>query len=427
MARSEENSLTLGCAYWPRRKGPWFWDEGFDRGEVRGELEHVADLGCRLVRVLLPWATFQPQATLVNSTAFDRFEHVLDAAEGAGLTVVPTLFVGLFGGTRFVPRWLLRASAARGQALPEPEPRPRTISEEWLYPGAIQNFYEERALLEAQRFLIRELAGYFGPHPALAAWDLGGGDVIAAMPPRGPEAALAWLDHLTATTREADPAHPVWYGGQLALLLAPAAPRLSDLRPLVNTMGVSVLPFGHEVSRGPADEDFVLYGLQLAGTLAETGGTPLGCTGTGVPTAAPGLFEELIELESDDPEEPPRQFRLPSEEVQAEFIHDLLHAAYTGGVPFVFNLMYADPPADLWSRPPFDEAIALRRAGLVRADGREKPAAGIWRDIAGRLAHRELGAFGREARALDIDQDEFYRAPLNVFDPWYRKALEGEI
>lgn len=427
MATTDQPTLRLGCTYWPRRKGPWFWDERFDRGEIRGELEHLADLGCTLVRVLLPWAAFQPQPALIARAAFDQFGQMLDAAEAAGVSLVPALFVGTLGGTRFLPRWLLRVTAASGQALPEREPRPRTISEGWLYAGAIQNFYEQRDLLDAQRFLIRELVGYFGPHPALAAWDLGGGGLIAHLPPRAPEAALAWLEQLTTMAREADPQHPLWYGGDSALLLAPTAPRVLDLREMVDTLALSAIPYTNPTARGPADHQFVLYTVQLAGTLAETGGRPPGCLGTGVPTAAPGLVEEVIEIESDDPEAPPRRFRLPSEEVQAEFIHELLPAAQALGVPLLFNAVYADAPPDLWTVPPFDQAVPLRRLGLVRADGREKPGAAVWRDLADRLAHDELGAFGRDARALDVDNDEFYAAPAATFQRWYLRALEGEI
>lgn len=427
MAAVDPPTLRLGCTYWPRRRGPLFWDERFDRGEIRGELDHLADLGCTFVRVLLAWATFQPQPTLIARAAFDQFGHVLDAAEAAGVNLVPVLFVGALGGTRFLPRWLLRVAADRGQALPEPAPRPRTISEGWLYTGMVQNFYEQRDLLDAQRFLIRELVGYFGPHPALAAWDLGGGDLVTHLPPRAPDAALAWLEQITTAAREADPQHPLWYAGDSGLLLAPTAPRMHELHPMVDTLALSVIPYTNPTARGPADHQFVLYTLQLAATLAESGGRPLGCAGTGVPTAAPGLVEEIIEIDGSSPEAPPRRCRFPSEEVQAEFIHELVPAAQALGVPLLFNATFADAPPDLWTVPPFDEAVPLRRLGLVRADGREKPAAAAWRDLADRLAHDELGAFGRDARALDVDNDEFYAAPAATFQRWYRRALEGEI
>jgi hypothetical protein len=287
MTAQEPETLTLGCTYWPRRKGPWFWDERFDRGEVRGELEHLADLGCRVARVLLPWATFQPQPKLISSAAFDRFAQALDAAETAGIGLLPTLMVGQLGGTRFLPRWLLYVAAGQGTALPERDPRPRTLSEGWLYPGALQNFYEQPDLLTAQRFLIAELLGNFGAHPAVVGWDLGGGDLISAIPPRAPDAALSWLDHLGDLAREADPNHPLWYNGSTALLQWSSAPRLGELGSLVDRLALSVVPFNHSAARGPADTSFVLYTLQLGGTLAETGGRPVGCLGTGVPTAAP--------------------------------------------------------------------------------------------------------------------------------------------
>ncbi|MCZ7568595.1 MAG: hypothetical protein M5U01_08390 [Ardenticatenaceae bacterium] len=427
MAQNDHSTLRLGCTYWPRRRGPWFWNEHFDRGEIRGELDHLADLGCELVRVLLPWALFQPQPALIARTAFDQFGQLLDTGEAARVSLVPVLFVGALGGIRFLPRWLLRVAASRGQALAEREPRPRTISEGWLYAGAIQNFYEQRDLVNAQRFLIRELVGYFGPHPALAGWDLGGGDLITHIPPRAPEAALGWLEQLTTAAQEADPQHPCWYGGDSGLLLAPTAPRVHEISQIIDRLALSVVPFISQTARGPADHEFILYTLQLTGTLAETGGRPLGCLGTGVPAAAPGLVEEVIEVKSDDPKAPPRRFHLPSEKVQADFMYELIPAAQTAGVPFLFNMTYANAPVDLWGVPPLDEAVPLRRLGLVRADGREKPAAAAWRDLAGRLAHDELGAFGRDARTLDIDTDEFYAAPAATFQRWYRRMREGEI
>lgn len=427
MSSTSPPTLTLGCTYWPRRRGPWFWGEGFDRVEIRDELDHIADLGCTQVRLLLPWATFQPQPGRLGRIAFDQFGTILDLAESAGLAVVATVPVGLFYGTRFVPRWLLRASAARGLTLPERGERWRTISDGWVTPLPLQNFYEARDLLDLQRYLLTELAGYFGSHPAVGAWDLGGGDLLAAAPPRGAEAGLHWLDHLAAAVREADPDHPVWYAGQPALLLDPALPRPEPLRRLVAHLGLNAIPYSSSTARGPADHHFVLFMLLLAGTLAETGGQPLACTGTAIPTAAPGLAEQRIESEPEEPDGPPVVDILPAEEVQAEFFEALIPALHAHGVPMLWHAAYADAPPPLRAIAPFDAVVPLRHMGLVRADGQEKVGARHWRQLATHLARGELGTFGRDARPLDVDNDEFWQAPIATLSRWYLRYREGEI
>src|ERR687886_64081 len=109
-----DETFSLGLTYWPRRTAFGWW-RAFDRGEAREELAHVAALGCDTVRFCLRWEDFQPGPRRINGAAL-------------------------------------------------------LLYEDRYHTNKANDLYTDPKVLDAQRYLIREVAGYFGPHPALSAW-----------------------------------------------------------------------------------------------------------------------------------------------------------------------------------------------------------------------------------------------------------------
>lgn len=408
---AESSSTGLGLTYWSTRKGPFFWDE-YDHGEVTSELAHIADLGCDFVRLLLPWETIQPQESVIRAPALDTFGAVLDAAEHAGVAVVPVLFVGHLFAHRFLPRWLMDYTSGTGSQV-------RTISDAWEHPGAVKNIYEDRALLDAQQMLVHEVVGNFSQHPAVHAWDIGGNGFLATTPPRDSEAALSRLDLLKQAVGEADDGrHPVWWTQPDTVLFLPTAPSFASIEELNITVGLDTYPFAHGTPHSATDTDFVAYVWLLARTLA---GTAVGCSATGVPTTQGGGAAETLEIPQ-EPDVPARQIPLYDEASQAQYLEGILGTAHALELPYVCNATFADVPEALWEAPPFDRAIYPRYLGLVSADGREKEAAGIWRDRPVTPTRNEV-----EPRALEVDPEEYAAEPQRCFREWYQRFREGEI
>ena len=402
----------LGLTYWPARKGPFFW-ESFDPHEVRHELAHVADLGGAAVRVFLPWETFQPWEDRINVRAFDAFGQLLDAAEEAGVGAVPVLFVGHLYGQRFLPAWLLRPA-------PSPDVAVRTVSGGSEHVGHAKPLYTARPLVDAQRYLVRELVGFYAAHPAVHAWDVGGNGLFLVAPPPAPEAGLEWAGELLQAVQEADGGrHPVWWGVPDEVLTAPGLPSLAALADVGLVPGLETYPILRPEAHGADDVEFAAFMWALAATLSSR---PMGLAITGLPTAPP-QGPTVAEV-SRGPELPPRTLPLRPEEDQAAYVEQVL--ARARDVDLVVPATFADVPPELWATPPFDQALLPRHLGLVRADGREKEAA-----TAARLwAKAHAGRAEQESpspRPLDVDPEELARGGREVLAKWYRAFREGEL
>ncbi len=204
--------FSLGLTYWPRRTG-FSWWQAFDRGEVREELAHVATLGCDTVRFCLRWEDFQPGRQRINSGAFNALEHALDTAHVSGLNVVAALFPAAIGGALQVPGWTnsvdvldeLR-SAARlvGPTMVlRPNSGPSLLYDGTYHPNQTRDLFRETPILDAQRYLIHEVAGYFRSHPALTIWQLGEG-LERIRKPGSAQAVAEWFAAMGEALREQD-------------------------------------------------------------------------------------------------------------------------------------------------------------------------------------------------------------------------------
>ena len=175
----------------------------FDRAEVEADFARIAGGGFDSVRCFLLWEAFQPEPDRVNTDMLERLVSVADAAEHAGLAIVPTLFTGHMSGVDWIPGWALGGA--------ERDARFRVVTGGRVVPDGVRNWYEDPDIVHAQARLASEAAAALAGHPALWAWDLGNENSNCAIPPDR-EAARRWLAGTTGAIREADPKAAVTIG-----------------------------------------------------------------------------------------------------------------------------------------------------------------------------------------------------------------------
>lgn len=424
-----EETFRTGCRYWPRRKGPFFlaggvahWDATlWDRGEVRDELSHLADIGFDFVRIMLPWEALQPRADHLRPILLNRLVHLLDDIEAAGLTLQLTI-AGQLAGTLFVPYWLL----ASQPDMMLHTPSQRVMTEDWLSPWPLGNIYEETPLLTGQRLLWQELTRHFAAHSALSELDLSAGGLLSLLSARNPEIAVQWWQMLAE--QAGDGGLKLLYSDRAALLMQPTErfPYLHEWQETVGQLAIATTMMDSG-TKGAADEKWPLFQLQLAHTLAHA---PVGCISLALPTVPANsshldLDQALHQNQNQDPAMPnPPIFY--TEEQQAHFFDTTLPALYHIGVPFICHNTWADAPPTLHASPPYDQNIPLRHAGLLREDGREKEVTSIWRTFHAQQANHPAPT---SIRRLDIDQEEWYqrRHEADFVTNLYKQYQYGEI
>jgi hypothetical protein len=118
----------------------------------------------------------------------------------------------------------------------------------------------------------------------------------------------------------------------------------------------------------------------------------------------------------------PRPQYLASEEEAATYYRSVLRRLVETGAAGAYAWCFGDYDTRLVARPPLATAVRERTFGLVRADGTEKPAAKVFREV--RKA-RDAGGLvrGLVPPVVDVSVDEYYRAPGMHFDRLYTKWL----
>lgn len=413
-------TFSLGLTYWPRRKGYGWWD-AFDREEARDELAQVAALGCDTVRFCLRWEVFQPSPRRVNSAALDALERALDAARAAGLRVVAALFPVALGGALQLPDWangadpideLLRATRLVGPALPiRPAGRPALLYDNRYHQNQAEDLFTDARVLDAQRYLIREVVGYFGAHPGLYAWQLGEG-IERVRRPASADATHEWLAKMVEAVREQQAGARVLGVISQAALATSAGPRPQAVAETCDLLGVAADPPHPPSGERPNHAGYVAYLHALAASL---GRRPAIVTSLGLPTApderpgwvSDGAYGRGLSAYRGDYEQ------------QSIFVEQALDRLWRAGAPGAWLAAYADYPAELWRRPPLDRAIRERTLGLVDAEGREKPAAAILRRVAA-----ERRPVADVAPPIDADPERYWHAPKKEFERLWEEFRE---
>jgi endo-1,4-beta-mannosidase len=384
----------LGINYWPRRRAMYMWRE-LDLTEVRSEMAHIAAMGFDSVRIFTLLRDFLPACDRVDTAMIARLVDVVRVAADAGLRVVPTLLVLNMSGRIWWPEWMLDAQ------------------------GAPRNLYDDANLVRAQATLVRECASALAGEPSIRAFDIAN-EIDDAQRPACRESGRTWVATMADAIRLAAPGIPVRIGAHLPSLTTTNHMRLDDLAALLDENVMHAYPLYSQFARSFLDPELVPFACALAAGLAADGRATLMqefglCT---APQDSPGItiIDEFLG-------EPRTQY-LASEEEGADYYDAVVKRLVATGAGGAYAWCYADYDAQLFDRPPFDRAIRERSFGLVRADGSEKPAAGVFRAL---RARRDAGALERGIvpTVLDVTPDEYHRAPAAHFERLYARWTEA--
>jgi hypothetical protein len=411
-----EETFSLGLTYWPRRTAQRWW-RAFDRGETREELEQVAAVGCDTLRFCLRWEDFQPAPQRVNGAALRALEQALDAAQESGLRVVAALFPVGFDGSLQVPGWAnrtdviadLQRTARFGPALViRPSGQPPLLYDDFYHANQMRDPFDNLNMLDAQRYLVREVAGYFGSHPALWAWQLGEG-LERAHRPGSAEAVRAWYATIGGALRAQHPSARLLGVTSVRGLTTRPGPRPEHLAETCDLLGVAADPPEPPADERASHSAYVAYLHALTAALA---GRPALVTSLALPTAPDGRAGWI----ADTAYGRPTGAYLGDAEEQAAFVGTTLERLWRGGAQGAWLAAYADYPPELWRIPPLDRVTRARSLGVVDASGRERPAAAVLRTFAA-ARHRIVEA----APLIEVDPERYWRDPRRGFAELWRE------
>lgn len=175
-------------------------------------------------------------------------------------------------------------------------------------------------------------------------------------------------------------------------------------------------PLYSSAARSFLDPELVPFSCALTAGLSGKGRPPL-MQEFGLCTTPPGVAGHSF---TDDFLGEPKSQYLASEEEGAAYYQSVMSRLVAAGAAGAYAWCYCDYDARLFARPPLTTAVRERTFGLVRSDGTEKPAAGVFRELRKR---REAGGLARGSvpGVLDVSADEYYRSPAAHFERLYAR------
>jgi hypothetical protein len=382
------SALSVSLDYQPAATGPFLW-QAFDAAAVTSDLAAIARAGFREVRVGLAWDSFMPDARGVDPRRMGELDMLLRVACAHGMGIVPVLFIQAHGDCVFLPGRAVRRDAHRRGV--------RVLSDGMLEPGGPRDAWTDPLMLELADRWSRAMAAGFANHPAVVAWDLGDDPASVLRPRRIPDLA-SWVALAGAPLRERGDRVRMTLGADD--LLRGRGVRLGSLSGQLDRIDIAVRPAQLRRLHLPEPEA-LLFVAQLAQALAGDQG---GQVGLAVAMPSPGGDDEG----ADEP-------------AAAAAVDQLVERRTEAGVCALRASSWCDLHPRLRDRAPFDRHDWLRRCGLARLDGAEKPVLGPW----SRVARADVAAPPPAPWPPHLDVEAFYaNVPDSVLDlaaAWHRE------
>ena len=382
-------TFELGVNYWPRRSAMWMWRE-FDIGEIREDMARIADIGFDVVRFFAMTRDFLPEPRTVSHEMVGKLEQVVHAAKDAGLRSMPTLITINMSGRFWWPDWMVNST------------------------GAPANLFSDPLVLRSQSLLVDTCARALSGEESIRAFDLSN-EIDDAQRPESREAGWLWASLLANTIRRAAPGTPIQIGAHLLSLTTPNYLRIDDIAGAADEDVMHAYPLYSKTARSFLDPELVPFSCALTAELAQTG-RPVLMQEFGLCTAGPGEPGRTI---TDDFLGRPLSQYLASEDEGATYYDEVIRRLLDTGAAGAYAWSYGDYHERLFDRSPLSTAIRERTFGLVRADGTEKPAAGVFRRIRTERDAGTLDGASAAPRILDLSPDEYYADPQANFDRLY--------
>jgi endo-1,4-beta-mannosidase len=375
------------------------WWAAFEPAEVAADFGRIAGHGFDSVRIFLSWEEFQPTPTRVDSTMVDHLVATLDAADAAGLSVMPTLFTGHMSGVNWIPSWALGEEAG--------DDRFRVVTKGRVAPPRLANWYTDASILRSQSELAREVAGALAGHGALWAWDLGNENSNCVVPP-DKDRARTWLLRMTDAIRGADDGALVTLGLHMEDLEQDRNLGPREAAEVCDFLTMHGYPGYAAWADGPTDQRVLPFLAQLTRWLGN--GADVLFAEFGVPTGRSSSGPALVD-----------------EQAAASYVDRALRALLECGSTGALLWCYSDYAEAIWGLPPLDLAVHERSFGLWHADASPKPAVAVVEAFAKRrVAPRVVDSLAAPTW-IDVDAAEFYRAPGSELPRLYRRYCEAIV
>jgi len=391
----------LGVNYWPRKKAMYWW-KLFEKAEVREEFETIKDIGLDVVRLFLLWEDFQSSPTEVSREQLENLLETVSIAEDVGLMLMPSFFIGHMSGVNWLPQWILDES---------PNGRFLTYSGGELVDRGALNIYEDSKIIEAEKVLIEEVVSEIGDSKAIHSWDISN-EIDNVLIPSSPEVASRWTKLITSVIKRSDPHHrPVTFGTHQEDIEFDKGFRIPVVSPHLDYLSMHAYSV-YSPFTDPLDTYFVPFTCVLT---KELGGKDVLMQEFGMP-----VWEGPTKRIRSATGKETSMHYLINEHEAARWLEDTLLNLYKIGVTGALYWNFSDYHEDLWALPPLDRAVHERFFGLLRANGRKKETAEVFKRFKRRVEEEQPQ---RIEVKLELPSD-YYSDPLNNMKKLYREFME---
>lgn len=372
-----KDEFMTGVNYWPIESAMDWW-HCFDPGVVKEDFSRIREAGLQGVRIFLLWEDFQPLPKKVSVKALEELVSVMDMAHERGLQILPTLFTGHMSGMNYLPSWMLESR--------ESETRFPVFSEGGVRKNAIRNFYADREVREAQKLLVREVAGALQGHPSLWAWDLGNEPSNLAIPSSQKE-ALIWLEEMVSELKKREESIPVTLGLHQEDLEEDRKMGPKEVASFCDFLSMHTYSIYAKWAKDPLDEDVTPF----LGVLTQwLGSKKVLIEEVGV-SSSKGMKGELI----------------VSEDQAFDYYERLLPRLGSFDFLGVFFWCYGDYAKTLWEKPPFHQKKQERYFGLFHEDRRPKSYVSLLKDF--HVQKKEKSSVSLDW--IGIEPEEYFQDP----------------
>lgn len=389
----------VGVNYWPAQTAMYWWQR-FDPTMVELDFARLKEARLDYVRFFLLWEDFQPAPDRVSRHALDRLIVVADVAHRVGLRLMPTFFTGHMSGVNWLPAWMLEPAPC--------ESRFPVFSGGRLVRRRIRNWYQDQAVWEVQKRLIRAVVEALAGHPALWAWDLGNESSNYVVPPDR-LTAQQWLVQMVEEIKRYDSDHPVTLGLHMEDLQEDRHLGPAEAAAACDFLCMHGYPIYAPWADGPTDAAL----LPFLGLLTRwLGGKDVLFQEFGIPTE-PTIGSPLAEEERAKLAGVP----LVSEEAAMQFYQHALALLHRYAMRGALAWCYGDYDPALWAEPPCQQNVHERFFGVFRYDGSAKPAVSALRAF----ADAERAPSEPDLSWIDLEPERYYEQPAQHLVRLYRR------
>jgi len=376
----------LGVNYWPINNAMNFW-KLFDKSLVEDDFSRIKEINIRLVRIFLLWEDFQPLPRKVSIKMIDHLITLMEIANDKGLKVLPTFFTGHMSGVNYLPPWMLDFG--------DGNIRFPLVSEGRRRKNNIKNFYNDKEILEAQKFLIREISNALKGHPSLWGWDLGN-EPSNLVQPSNKNEGLTWLEEMVSELKKIDESIPITLGLHQEDLIEDRNMGPEEVSKFCDFLSIHTYSIYAKWASHRLDEEVVPF---LAIITYWLGSKEVLIEEVGIPSS--NSFEDNM---------------IVSEEEAYQYYERLLKKLKKYSFLGTIFWCYGDYERSLWKEPPFDENHHERFFGLFREDKSPKPFVNLIKTFEKNIERETL-----TYEWIDIEPKDYYKDPLENLKHLYQR------